>query len=384
MSKPNVCCALSGEVASAALCLYCKGLLMVRHFVLYCHYLFRRFTAHSEKTISFLLLTLLSCQVLAQSPTYQQYSESACILIADQVKRFQQQPQLPSYQDALKNQRRHCQQPVAQQPKPYFDESILGVAPPATQAPAQPAMMAPPIAPINQAVLPIQVATDGLLTYLLWLLPMVVAILAFRLLFKGAWGLSRNEMLGLEAERRLAKLLAKQLPEGYSHYRNLVLTSTKGDLTEIDHLVLSPFGIFVIEVKNYQGWIFGNQHQEQWHSQHYRRKNEFQNPIRQNYKHTEAVASLLDIYSKAEPAQIYSVIAFSQRAQFKTPMPDNVLHLEDVHRHIRKISALGRKISNEALLRYTARLNLEAARAPALRKEHKIQQQGQQILREIN
>jgi hypothetical protein len=357
---------------------------MVRHFVLYCHYFFRRFAAHSEKPISFLLLTLLSCQVLAQSPTYPQYSESACLLIADQVERFKLQPQLPSYQDALKNYRRHCQQPVAQQSKPYFDESIVGVTPAATQAPAQPAVMAPPIAPINQAALPIQVATDGLLTYLLWLLPMVVAILAFRLLFKGAWGLSRNEMLGLEAERRLAKLLAKQLPEGYSHYRNLVLTSTMGDLTEIDHLVLSPFGIFVIEVKNIKGWIFGNQHQENWLVHCYRRKYQFYSPIRQNLKHTEAVASLLDIDSKAEPAQIYSVIAFSQRAQFKTPMPDHVLHLEDVHRHIQKISALGRKISDEALLRYTARLNLEAAKAPELRKAHKIQQQGQQILREIH
>lgn len=294
------------------------------------------------------------------------------------------QPQLPSYQDALKNYRRHCQQPVAQQPKTYFDESVLEVPPAATKASTPPSVIAPPVAPINQAMIPLQVATDGLLTYLLWLLPLLFAILAFRLLFKGAWGLSKNEMLGLEAERRLAKLLARQLPEGYSHYRNLVLTSTMGDLTEIDHLVLSPFGIFVIEVKNYQGWIFGNQHQERWLVHRYRRKYQFQNPIRQNHKHTEAVAALLDIDNKAELTQIYSVISFSQRAQFKTPMPDNVLHLEEVHRHILKISALGRKVSDEALLRYTARLNMEAAKAPELRKAHKIQQQGQQILREIS
>lgn len=357
---------------------------MARYLVLYCHYFFRRFAAHSGKLIRFLLLTFFSTQVLAKAPTYPQYSESACLLIADQVERFKQQPQLPSYQDALKNYRRHCQQPVAQQPKPYFDQSVLGVTPAATKASTPPAVMAPPVAPINQAVQPIQVATTGLLTHLLWLLLILFAIWAFRLLFKRAWGLSQNEMLGLEAERRLAKLLARQLPEGYSHYRNLVLTSTMGDLTEIDHLVLSPFGIFVIEVKNYQGWIFGNQHQEKWLVHRYRRKYQFQNPIRQNHKHTEAVASLLDIDNKAEPAQIYSVIAFSQRAQFKTPMPDHVLHLEEVHRHIRKISALGRKISDEALLRYTARLNLEAAKAPELRKEHKIQQQGQQVLREIN
>lgn len=357
---------------------------MTRHLVFFCHYSFRHFPAQSGKPIILLLVMLWSCQVLSQAPTYQQYSESACLLIADQVERFKQQPQLPSYQNALKNYRRHCQQPVAQQPKPNFDQSVPGAPPATTKTPTPPVVIAPPVTPINQAVPLIQVATDGLLTQLMWLLLILFAILAFRLLFKGAWGRSRNEILGLEAERRLAKLLARQLPVGYSHYRNLVLTSTMGDLTEIDHLVLSPFGIFVIEVKNYQGWIFGNQHQENWLVHRHRRKYQFQNPIRQNHKHTEAVAALLDIDSKAEPAQIYSVIAFSQRAQFKTPMPDHVMHLEDVHRYIRKLSALGRKISDEDLLRITARLNLEATKAPTLRKEHKIQQQGQQVLREIN
>ncbi len=357
---------------------------MTRHPVFFCHYFFRYFSAQSGKPIILLLVMLWSSKVLAQAPTYQQYSESACLLIADQVERFKQQPQLPSYRDALKNYRRHCQQPVAQQPKPYFDDKVVEVTPEARQVPTPPAVIVPPVTPPNQAALPLQIATDGLLSQLMWLLLILFAFLAFRLLFKGAWGLSRNEMLGLAAERQLAKLLARQLPEGYNHYRNLVLTSTMGDLTEIDHLVLSPFGIFVIEVKNYQGWIFGNPHQENWLVHRYRRKYQFQNPIRQNHKHTEAVASLLNIDSKAEPAQIYSVIAFSQRAEFKTPMPDHVLHLEEVHRHIRKISALDRKISNEDLLRYTARLNLEATKAPKLRKEHKIQQKGQQILREIN
>ncbi len=99
---------------------------MSRYFVLYCHYFINRLTDNFLKIINFLLLTLLSSQVMAQSPTYQQYSESACLLIADQVKRFEQQPHLPSYQDALKNQRRHCQQPAPQQSKPYFDESTVG------------------------------------------------------------------------------------------------------------------------------------------------------------------------------------------------------------------------------------------------------------------
>ncbi len=357
---------------------------MARHTVRYFHQVLSGFVGNMRWQCRLLLLLILCSNVMAQSPTYAQYSESACLLIADQVQRFAQQPNLPSYQDALKNYRRHCQQPVSQQAKPYFDESRLGLQNPTTKTPASPAVMVAPVAPINYAVQPLQVAAEGLIKHLFWLLPMVSVIFAFRLLFKGFWGLNRSEILGRMAERKLAKLLARQLSTGYTHYHNIVLKTAQGDLTEIDHLVVSPFGIFVIEVKNYQGWIFGTEHQEKWVVQHYRHKHQFQNPLRQNYKHTQAVAYVLDIDSKTEPDKIYSVITFSERAQFKTPMPDNVLHIDDVHHHIRKISALGRKMSDEAVLRYTARFNLLAADAPTLRKEHKIQQQGQQLLREIN
>jgi hypothetical protein len=354
---------------------------MACHIVRYYHGALFGFVGNTRWMFKLLVLTMISGNVMAQSPTYPQYSESACLLIADQVKRFQQQPNLPSYQDALKNQRRHCQNPVVQQPKPYFE-----TAKPATKTPVPTVIkvVAPPSVAIHNVMQPLQALTDGLLKQVLWPLLILFAILLLLILLKGRWRFSRNAMLGRQAERQLAKLLRVQLSDGYTHYQNLVLKTCQGDLTEIDHLVVSPFGIFVIEVKNYQGWIFGAAHQEKWVVQHYRRKHSFQNPLRQNFKHTEAVAHVLDIDGKTEPDKIYSVVAFGQRAQFKTQMPDNVLHIEDVHRHIRKITALGRKMSDEAVLRYTARFNLLAADAPSLRKEHKIQQQGQQLLREIN
>ena len=82
-------------------------------------------------------------------------------------------------------------------------------------------------------------------------------------------------------ERQLHRLLLRQVPAGYQHYRNLVLQTAQGDLTEIDHLVLSRFGIFVVEVKNYRSWIFGSEQQDYWTVQHFRRKHRFQNPLRQ-------------------------------------------------------------------------------------------------------
>jgi hypothetical protein len=340
-----------------------------------------RFFKRCISLIGLMLTLLLSRNVLAEPPLYDQYSESVCLLIAEQVDRFKQQPQLSSYQDAVKNYRRHCQKPVAFVPNPLIKDNKTTVN---TVVPAhQPQVMHSPTRETNH-VLPPQPVFDHGWAKLIWIFSAALVILLLRLLLRGSWGLNRNELLGQLAERKLAKLLERQLSAEYKHYRNLVLKTNRGDLTEIDHLVVSPFGIFVIEVKNYEGWIFGAEYESHWVLQHFRRKHQFQNPLRQNYKHTEAVAYLLEIDSNTDTDIIYSVVAFSRRAQFKNPMPENVLYIEDVHRHIRKISALGRKISDEALIRYLARCNLVATNAPDLRKEHKLQQQGQQLLREIN
>ena len=59
--------------------------------------------------------------------------------------------------------------------------------------------------------------------------------------------------------------------------------------TQIDHIVISQWGIFVIETKTYSGWVFGDAKSAQWTVSHFRRKDRFQNPLRQNYKHIGSV-----------------------------------------------------------------------------------------------
>lgn len=317
----------------------------------------------------------------APSTTYPQYSESACLLISDQISRFQQHQHLPSYQDAVKSYGRHCQKPVPPQPREYF-------AAPSQAAITQPAVTIQVTAPAvaSRVLLPKAEPSklSSMLQQLLWLVPALFVFFLFRILVQTPWRMSHSEYLGFIAERKLARLLIRKLPDTYRHYHNLILKTAQGDLTEIDNLLVSPYGIFVIEVKNYQGWIFGGEHHAHWLVQHYRRKNQFQNPLRQNYKHTEAVAYLLELDDTTKTDKIFSIIAFSDRAKFKTAMPINVMHIDEVHRHIQKISAFGRRIGDEALLRYTSRLNLLADEAEALRKQHKLQQQGQAMLRELN
>lgn len=71
-----------------------------------------------------------------------------------------------------------------------------------------------------------------------------------------------------------------------------------GGTTQIDHLVLSRFGIFVIETKNMSGWVFGSADRAKWTQVQKRSKRQFQNPLRQNYAHVKAVQEILKVDPK--------------------------------------------------------------------------------------
>jgi hypothetical protein len=109
-----------------------------------------------------------------------------------------------------------------------------------------------------------------------------------------------------------------------SIYTNLSDTTIRlkdGSTTQIDHIILSRFGIFVIETKNMKGWIFGSEHQKMWTQSIYGKKNSFQNPLLQNYKHIKALEEVLGI-----DRGIYSIVTFVGDSTFKTVMPCNVFH----------------------------------------------------------
>lgn len=97
--------------------------------------------------------------------------------------------------------------------------------------------------------------------------------------------------------------------------------------TEVDHILVSRFGVFVIETKDFSGWIFANASDAGWTQVHYRRKFTFQNPIRQNFRHLRAVQGLLDFLPQEA---VKSVVVFCGSAEFKTPMPEGVTAIDDL------------------------------------------------------
>jgi len=107
----------------------------------------------------------------------------------------------------------------------------------------------------------------------------------------------------------------------YTLFKNVTLP-TEGGTTQIDHIIVSRYGVFVVETKNMKGWIFGSIQQKNWTQKIYRHTNTFQNPLHQNYKHTETLRSALEL----EPDEVLSVVVFVGDSTFKTAMPDNVVY----------------------------------------------------------
>ncbi|MBM4144564.1 MAG: nuclease [Lentisphaerae bacterium] len=125
-----------------------------------------------------------------------------------------------------------------------------------------------------------------------------------------------------------AKRLLDQ--SAYHLIPNVILPTPDGT-TQIDHVIVSRYGIFVLETKTYKGWIYGDEREAQWTQVNFKRKDRFQNPLRQNYKHTKTLAELTGI-----PAECFkSLVVFVGDCTFKTDMPANVVYVGDFVRYIK-------------------------------------------------
>jgi hypothetical protein len=151
----------------------------------------------------------------------------------------------------------------------------------------------------------------------------LIPIFIFAVIIKSAWF---KGILGEWQVNLLIKFLLNK--KDYHLIKNVTLPTfidgKEQGTTQIDHIIVSKYGIFVVETKNMKGWIFGSENQKQWSQQIFKHKSKFQNPLHQNYKHVKTLEDTLFTGSNAKNDSIFSVIIFIGESTFKTKMPDNV------------------------------------------------------------
>lgn len=138
---------------------------------------------------------------------------------------------------------------------------------------------------------------------------------------------------GWAGERRVKSVTLQLDPYSYTIFHDVTLPTPTGT-TQIDHIIISTHGIFVIETKNYSGWIFGSQNSSYWTQVIYKNKNKFQNPLRQNYKHIKTLQELTQLPFNA----FHSVIVFAGDATFKTDLPKNVIKQHNLKKYLQEFN----------------------------------------------
>lgn len=135
------------------------------------------------------------------------------------------------------------------------------------------------------------------------------------------WWYNSPKQKGKRGEQRVHDILS-HLSGDYHVLDDVVLKTDKGT-TQIDHVVVSKYGIFAIETKNYRGDIYGDDNRKEWtqlivtnvtyakkwwKTYTYVTKNHFYNPVKQSVGHAFKIKDLLSAYPHVK---IVSIVVFA-------------------------------------------------------------------------
>lgn len=172
--------------------------------------------------------------------------------------------------------------------------------------------------------------TDGINLICLLILPIIGLILGYNIGMYQRWSVENS------GEALVRQFLAEYCKNKDAHVLNCVtLRLEDGSTTQIDHILVSTKGIFVIETKHYKGWIFGNPKSKMWAQIIFKNKYKFQNPLFQNYKHVKEIQRIFEFL---EPPLIHNIVVFSGESIFKTAKIDNVCYANGLIPTIEKYS----------------------------------------------
>lgn len=188
---------------------------------------------------------------------------------------------------------------------------------------------------------------------------------------------------GKIGERKVSNKLNWLPRDKYIVIDDVILPTPRGT-SQIDHIVVSIYGIFVIETKFYKGWIYGGEHSEYWTQNVYGEKHQFYNPILQNEGHVRAARRVL---AEFEPLDIIPIVAFASTADIKMDIREsNVVYWHQLRRFIRRyrkerhtwkeVKAICNKIYDARISpsRKTEKQHLNDVRAAQLQKEKTIKE----------
>lgn len=103
-----------------------------------------------------------------------------------------------------------------------------------------------------------------------------------------------KQIIGFMGEFWVRQALRKLNTKDYL-VLNDIMFEGDGKTHQIDHVVVSKYGIFVIETKQYNGYVTGSEYDNNWRLQAGKKVIYINNPMRQNYGHVVELSKKLGL-----------------------------------------------------------------------------------------
>lgn len=126
----------------------------------------------------------------------------------------------------------------------------------------------------------------------------------------------------LAKTRTLRKTRRVMRKLGHKMLADIMLPDGTDNLIHVDYLLLTAVGIFVIDIKDYTGMLFGGEKVDQWTQMIGRNSYRFENPLFQNESRVLAVRNLVG------DVPVHGYVVFTNAGQFPKGVPGNTFMLD--------------------------------------------------------
>lgn len=169
---------------------------------------------------------------------------------------------------------------------------------------------------------------------------------------------SRAEAIGDHGEKRVSSFLEDLDCEDYRVFNDLLIRDGKYT-TQVDHVIISRYGVFVLETKNVHGKVYGGGNAEFWKQYlpdvgykryGYTQEHQLRNPIWQNDGHVKTLRRL--VFGNDVP--VYGIVVFPDSTDLMVTADKPVLHMCEVVPYIRRYTDA--VLSSDRMRSYRGRL----------------------------
>lgn len=192
---------------------------------------------------------------------------------------------------------------------------------------------------------------------------MEIVLLIFFAVASIVFGIFQSKIKGYLGEKSVATILSFLPSDKYKTINDALIKSNDRTI-QIDHIVISVYGIFVIETKNYTGWITGSDNSEYWTKSVFGNKYKFYNPIKQNEAHILALNKQLGIRLN----NFIPIIAFSRGADLRINTAYNVIYTTQINKLIKEYTEI--KIQEKDIPKLYEKISLLNIASSEVRKQH--------------